>query len=424
MDDRQKRHVKNELRQVLQLNSQIQFDNLSEVQTIYERVSSGDYNLTTPFGQRYVKELGKLLENTGEKAKCAICQKECDNESLICNRCKDKYIKKKPGQEPAVEAVPELEKTEEKMNPATEAMIEQMRAQTLQSANSDVEKIKKLGKPDISGEMKELRHRCIWKYKEALVFVVLYIAMGVVYYLKPNNSFMPMLVCFGSAALSVLMMFYFYEADPLHRSNASQTVMQIFFGGAAYTLMAFLIKPTTGRQVTNLQAFCYGAIAELLKLLLIAFALLLRRRRVLILEAVFMGASIGAGFAVFEAVGYIFGRMVRVGYDDLLNAIFHRVVFLSGSEIAWAAYTAAALVWACKKKPFRMYQMFFPNFLLYFLLPLSMHALWDMPFGRWMLGPFSLKQVLLFLLIMIMLQEFVRRGMVEYHRYKEEQEAQ
>ena len=151
-----------------------------------------------------------------------------------------------------------------------------------------------------------------------------------------------------------------------------------------------------------------------MKLLVLAFVLLLQRRRLLILEGAFLGAAGGAGFAVSEAVGYIFGRMVSTGYDDLLNAIFHRVVFLSGSEIAWSAYAGAALVWACRKKPFRGYQLVSPGFLLYFSLPLAMHALWDMPFGRFNIGPFLVKQVLLFVLVMVMLREFIRRGMAEY----------
>lgn len=77
---------------ILKLNSKIRYSNPKDVQTTYEWAVKGE-KLKTPLGQKYMKRLGQIMDGTDLFAGCLICEKDLDNDSVICTSCQNKSKK-------------------------------------------------------------------------------------------------------------------------------------------------------------------------------------------------------------------------------------------------------------------------------------------------------------------------------------------
>lgn len=83
---------KNELRIILQLNDKIRYNNPKDVQTAYNWAIK-EQRLKKALGQRYIKRLKQIMDGTDLFAGCLICEKDLDNDSVICTSCLNKSRK-------------------------------------------------------------------------------------------------------------------------------------------------------------------------------------------------------------------------------------------------------------------------------------------------------------------------------------------
>lgn len=112
-------------------------------------------------------------------------------------------------------------------------------------------------------------------------------------------------------------------------------------------------------------------IEEFGKVLVIFIFLMKYRRQCYIQTGLLVGASVGAGFAVFESAGYASGS------TELMSLILTRGFLSPGCHIAWGALLGGCTMWFCKS-PLRYSFLINPKFSLLFIVIAGMHYLWNL----------------------------------------------
>ena len=143
----------------------------------------------------------------------------------------------------------------------------------------------------------------------------------------------------------------------------------------------------------------------------------------------------GAGFACFETAGYALnegflagllpvvvqtGQLTaagtQAGVSQMLSILLLRGVLAPLGHVAWTAIAAGAF-WRVKgDKPFSVSMLFDHRFLRAFLIPVSLHAIWDAP---WQL-PFFGNDILTGLVSWYVVFGLVQQGL---HQVKDEQKT-
>ena len=147
-------------------------------------------------------------------------------------------------------------------------------------------------------------------------------------------------------------------------------------------------------------AFGIGLVEELGKA--IVAALFINRinaddKKYYILNGLLIGAAVGAGFAVFETAGYVFATFlesmqVDIGWFsysfdfeqsmvNMMVMIILRGITSIGTHAVWTAISGAALCVASNKETIAIKNFTSVPFLGAFIVPITLHALWDWEFG-------------------------------------------
>ena len=219
-----------------------------------------------------------------------------------------------------------------------------------------------------------------WLY--ARVFAVLastFALLLVCAYVFENTLSIPGLVVMGSMMMPFTLLMLFWETNIPRNISIFELVKMFFVGGVAslvFTLTLFSFVPVGELNVTG--AILVGIVEEIGKLA--AVVLFIRKSNTkYILNGLLIGAAIGAGFAGFESAGY------ALVYTDSLSGIVENIllrgVLAAGGHVVWAAMSGAAVMMAMDENHFTTEIFKRPQFLRLFLVPVVLHALWDMPFS-------------------------------------------
>lgn len=90
MSDNNRELLRKDLTNVLRLNEKIDYDNLEEVQKVYNMVIQKNL-FKTALGQKYIKRLEQIINKTDQFDQCLLCKNDQDNLSLVCTQCLKKY---------------------------------------------------------------------------------------------------------------------------------------------------------------------------------------------------------------------------------------------------------------------------------------------------------------------------------------------
>jgi protease PrsW len=266
-----------------------------------------------------------------------------------------------------------------------------------------------------------------WFFFRVLVFVV-FIYMGFDYMIQEfgNTKAIPGLLFMGSLAIPLTVVVLFFELN-VTRDVSFMGVLALFASG---TVIGFLftefLDTALASSLSWMGASLAGIVEEIAKLLAVC-VIVGRRKNRFILNGVLFGAAVGAGFAVFESMGYAFdafrnafaGAMLTDIYkmphylvngaqyfrvDDFMNYVknvlsgniqadnsaFVNMVgsirvraFLSPfGHVPWTAIAAGGL-WRIKgNRDLEMRMFFQPQFLRIFAIPVTLHMIWDLPWKQ------------------------------------------
>lgn len=239
----------------------------------------------------------------------------------------------------------------------------------------------------------------------ALTYIMLYISINSF----DNQNTLPGLIVVGSFAGPFALLIFFWEMNAPQNVSIYEAAQLFFVGGAASLIAALIlysIFPVEEMDVMG--AIMVGVIEEVGKLAIIAF-FIKRLNPVYILNGLLIGAAIGAGFAGFESAGYAFRYMYEEGLDSMLEIIFLRGWQSVGGHVVWAAITGAAIMYAKQAEPLHPDHFFSGRFLKFFIVPVILHALWDMiAYPALVLVLITIAWFFIYVMIHLGLQQIIR----------------
>ena len=200
----------------------------------------------------------------------------------------------------------------------------------------------------------------------------------------------------GPATVAV----FFFETNSPRNISIFYTIKVFIIGGLMSLIVTLAIGNYVYQNVNLIGAFGIGFVEELGKA--IVAAVFINRinaddKKYYILNGLLIGSAVGAGFAVFETAGYVFATFlnsmqVDIGWFsysldieqsmvDMMAIIILRGITSIGTHAVWAAISGAALCVASAKEPIAIKSFTSAPFIGAFIVPITLHALWDWQFG-------------------------------------------
>ncbi|WP_100488460.1 PrsW family glutamic-type intramembrane protease [Sporolactobacillus pectinivorans] len=249
------------------------------------------------------------------------------------------------------------------------------------------------------------------------VFLIFFITYGMLWICLTefgNPYALPGLMLIGSFAVPFSLVVFFFETNVPRNINLFDVVRMFFIGGVAsiiVTLVLYTIFPVYRISITS--AFVIGMVEELGKLLImIGFISQLNVKY--LLNGLLIGAVIGAGFASFESAGYAFRAFQTMRNETFLNVIVMRAWTSIGTHAVWTAIAGGALVLVKQSQPFTLNMLSRSRFLKLMVVPIFLHAFWDMPLP--VIGDSVIKVILLIMISWLFIFVLMNSGLKQVTR--------
>lgn len=254
-----------------------------------------------------------------------------------------------------------------------------------------------------------------------IVFVMTYILLYISTFIFENANAISGLIMIGSFAVPFSLLIFFWETNAPRNISIYEIAKMFFVGGAASlvtTLFLFSLFPVY--ELTYTGAILVGIIEEVGKLVIIVYFIKQVNAKY-ILNGLLIGATIGAGFAAFETAGYALNFGLEYGGPTMLSVIVARAWMSVGTHVVWAAITGAALVYVKGDNHFKMDHLLDARFIKLFLVPIALHAVWDMPL--YFLHHFYFLFILLIIIAWIFIFTFINAGLNQISTLNREKEV-
>ena len=261
--------------------------------------------------------------------------------------------------------------------------------------------------------------------------VVAYAVLAVICQMTGNSNCIPGIMFLGAFAVPLATLMLFFELNS-PRNVSLHMIGKLFLAGAVISLGVALLGYSL--PIFQLGTWEAGIVEEVAKLLTVVI-LVRSVRYKYVLNGILFGATVGAGFACFETAGYALNEgflagllpvvvqsgqlttaATQAGVSQMLSILLLRGVLAPLGHVAWTAIAAGAL-WRVKgDRPFSPTMFLDGHFLKAFLIPVSLHAIWDAPFQLPLMG----NQLLTGLVSWYVVFGLVQQGL---HQVKGEQQA-
>jgi RsiW-degrading membrane proteinase PrsW (M82 family) len=224
-----------------------------------------------------------------------------------------------------------------------------------------------------------------------------------------NLNLLPGLIIIGSFAVPFAVLILFFELNTPRNVSIIKVFQLVFIGGALSILISLVIYEVVP-FLGMFGAPAAGLIEETGKLAALLFAMraVKAERYKYRLNALLLGAAVGAGFGAFESAGYAL-RIGLMNSDAMVTNIQLRGALSPFAHVAWTAIAASAF-WIVRAQHVTLKETLqSPKFLTLFAVPVGLHFIWNLPFA----GPFMLKYVILGLVAWVVIISMVQSGLKE-----------
>lgn len=257
------------------------------------------------------------------------------------------------------------------------------------------------------------------------VFLALFITFIGLWFLV--NSFgnikaLPGMIFIGALMVPISGVIFFFESNAF-RNISFFEVLKMFFVGGVFSLISTLVLYNFVSFSEELQdfgimtirdAFLIGLVEEIGKaVIVILFINYLKTNK--ILNGLLIGASVGAGFAVFETAGYISDG---TDLDVMISIIILRGWSALGGHLVWAAIVGAAAVIVKDERHFTWGNILDKRFLFFFFTSVVLHCIWDTDIT--ILGNMYLKTVILIIIAWIFVFVLMKSGLTQVNKLQNE----
>lgn len=289
-----------------------------------------------------------------------------------------------------------------------------------------------------------------WFYSRVLALLLIAFAgCIVVWQLFENPIVLPSIMVFGSFAVPLACLVFFFEANAEQNISFIEVLRSFVIGGIMslivyYPISAFFPGTGVGEMVP---ALLTGIVEELAKASIVALIMSRSGRHMGILNGLVIGAAVGAGFAAFESAGYAFNAyscrwisdaeiqgylqqlgvsaqtmdgyryiLATIGYPSMIHNIILRGFLAVGGHVAWAATEGAGMSIASGNGPLKWSDLFKKEFLVLLVIPILCHGYWDWtPLTQALSIPY-LEYIALIVIIWVVLLVLLRRGLAEVNQ--------
>lgn len=245
-----------------------------------------------------------------------------------------------------------------------------------------------------------------WMFLRALIGSgVVYLLFVLAWEMFENLNLLPGLIMTGAMAIPLSTVLFFFEVNVRKNVSLYQVIRLIIFGGIVSLLFSLVLFESPLAAFGFIGASVAGIIEEpgkLLALLVISRSAQYRYK----LNGLVFGACVGAGFAIFESMGYAFQTLLATeNAGDMNGNILIRGLLSPFCHIAWTAIAGAAL-WRVKgEKPFKFEMLKNPFFLRPFTVSVIMHMIWNLDFELPFLGKYFLVGFVSWAIVLSFVQE-------------------
>lgn len=196
-----------------------------------------------------------------------------------------------------------------------------------------------------------------------------------------NPLLIPTIIVLGSIAAPMATVVFFYELNSPRNVSLYQVIRMVMIGGlVSIGFSLLLFELTAGLSwVGPPLAGLVEEIGKLATVFVIAKGLDAKRYPY-ILNGLLFGASVGAGFAIFETMGYALTFLIGSNGDfgAMMQVIIARGLLAPFAHVVWTALAAGAL-WRVKlDQPLRTDMLFHPRVLRMLAVVMPLHALWNL----------------------------------------------
>lgn len=282
-----------------------------------------------------------------------------------------------------------------------------------------------------------------WIYSRVLIiFVISFFLLYVCWQQEGANvssNLYPGMLVIGSLAVPMTILMFFYECNQFRNVPFLRVLYYMLMGSCISIVLTFILTclfewtisynivlphrsvQQLGLHDANVQLEPYFArhpkielgitalIEEFGKVLVIFIFLMKYRRQCYVMTGLLIGASVGAGFAVFESAGYASGS------TELVTLILTRGVLSPGCHIAWGALIGGCTMWFCTP-PLRYSFLINPKFSILFIVIAGLHYLWNLAAYD---GDYN-KLVQLSLVNVFILLLLIWTGVIQIRKFKEQ----
>lgn len=282
----------------------------------------------------------------------------------------------------------------------------------------DVESIFAVGIP---GSVPDI-HEVDTSWPRPWMFLRTLVASGIVYalfvigwHLFENPNLLPGLILTGSMAVPLSTVLFFFEVNVRRNVSLYQVMRLITLGGVISLLFSLFLFASPLTAFDWIGASFAGIVEEPGKLMaLLAVARSSRYRYKL--NGLLFGACIGAGFAIFESMGYAFRILIDAdAISEVTDNILVRGVLSPFSHIVWTAIAGAA-IWRVKGgRTFKLSMIRESRFWHLFLVSVVLHMIWNLNVEL----PFYGKYIAVGLVAWMVVLSLVQEGLKELRMEKD-----
>jgi len=222
-----------------------------------------------------------------------------------------------------------------------------------------------------------------------------------------NINLIPGLILTGVMAIPLSTLLFFFEMNARRNVSLYRVFRLLFLGGILSLIFSLILYCLPLQMPRWMGASIAGLIEEPGKL--IALLVLARSAKYKYkLNGLLFGACVGAGFEIFESMGYAFVTLLTDdGGIKAMNVNILARGFFSpfGSHIVWSAICGAAM-WRVKgDAPFTLSMVKDKRFWHLAMVPVVLHMIWDMEFELPLFANYIILGVVAWVVILALIQE-------------------
>lgn len=215
--------------------------------------------------------------------------------------------------------------------------------------------------------------RNIW-LKVLISATAFYILLLVALLVTGNPNLFPSLVMVGNFTVPVAYVAFLYERKNFSRLKMPIVSLAFLYGGLVGIIATSFIGPLFITQFNPGDILAVGLVEEFAKILGVV-VIARRRRHVLEMDGLILGAAVGMGFAALESTGYAFTAFLisNGSISAVLEVTLFRGLLAPLGHGTWTAILASVLFRESRDCCFRVNLRVIGAYLLVSIL----HAMWN-----------------------------------------------